>query len=168
MRGASVDVDVRRAGIAVIALCVLALAATVVVLYVAGFQKNAQITRLREHGVDVEVMVSGCIGLMGGSGSNLAGYDCKGTFTLGGRRYSDSIPGTAAHAPGSRLRAVTVAEDPALLSTPGVIATERASWHVYLLPSILLVVLVLVLTVLILRRAGSRPGPAHGPPGVSV
>ena len=158
MRGASVDVDVRRAGIAVIALCVLALAATVVVLYVAGFQKNAQITRLREHGVDVEVMVSGCIGLMGGSGSNLAGYDCKGTFT----------PGTAAHAPGSRLRAVTVAEDPALLSTPGVIATERASWHVYLLPSILLVVLVLVLTVLILRRAGSRPGPAHGPPGVSV
>jgi hypothetical protein len=144
----------------ILALCVLGLAAAVVVLYFAGFEKNAQITRLREHGVDVEVTVTSCMGLMGGSGSNLAGYDCKGTFRLNGRRYRDSIPGTAPHPPGSRLVAVTVAKDPSLLSTPAAIATQRASGRVYLLPSSLLIVLVGVLTVVMFKWRSLRRGSA--------
>ena len=84
LRGASVNVDIRRVTHLVVGACLMALAAAVIILFVAGVQKNAQITRLHKQGVAVKVTVSGCIGLMGGSGSNIAGYDCTGAFTLAG------------------------------------------------------------------------------------
>lgn len=152
LRGASVEVDVRRAGRVVVAICLVALAATVIVLFVAGIQKNAQITLLRQHGVAVEVTVSGCLGLMGGSGSNLAGYECKGTFTLAGRRYSEPIPGSVLYSPGTRLQAVAVPEDPALLSTLHALATEHTSWRVFILPTVLLVILGLLVGAMVLKR----------------
>ena len=46
--------------------------------------------------------------LMGGSGSNLVGYQCGGTFALDRHRYSEAIPGTSFHRPGAALRVVTV------------------------------------------------------------
>ena len=156
LRGAGVEVDVGRAGLVAIGVCLLALAATVTVLLAAGIEKNAQITRLRHDGVPVEVTVTGCFGLMGGSGSNLAGYDCKGTFTLGGRRYSDAIPGNALFSSGTRLRGIAVPEDPGLFSTPRVLATERPSSRVFLLPGLLLAALVLGTAGLIMKRRGLR------------
>jgi hypothetical protein len=139
----------------------VALAVLVVVLYVAGFQKNAQITRLRRHGVPVEVTVSGCLGLMGGSGSNLAGYDCRGTFTIDGHRYNEAIPGNTFHRPGATLRAVTVPDDPALLSTVRALATEHPSQSVFILPTILLVVLAFGVGALDLRRRHVRAASPH-------
>ncbi|MGA2035977.1 MAG: hypothetical protein ABSH04_00090, partial [Acidimicrobiales bacterium] len=68
LRGASVAVDARRVGRVVVGVCLVALAALVLVLFLAGIQKNAQINRLRKHGVAIDVTVSGCLGLMGGSG----------------------------------------------------------------------------------------------------
>ena len=119
----------------------MALTAAVVVLFVAGLQKNAQITLLRDQGVAVEVTVSDCFGLMGGSGSNLTGYECRGTFTLDGHRYDDPIPGGAPYSPGTTLQAVSVPEDPALLSTPRAMAAQQASWRVFVLPVLLLTTL---------------------------
>src|SRR5208282_6851990 len=101
LRGANVEVDVRRVGRALLGACLLTLAAVTVVLFVAGARKNAQITRLRQQGVSVEVSVSGCRGLMGGSGSNLVGYDCRGSFTIDGHRYSETVPGNSFHRPGA-------------------------------------------------------------------
>ncbi len=156
LRGASVEVDARRVGSFVVALCLLALAAGASILFVAGAQKNAQVTSLRDNGVPVVVKVSGCLGLMGGSGSNLAGYACKGTFTLDGRRYDDDVPGSTFYFPGAEIRAVTVVSDPELLATPRTLAAERASGRVFLLPSFLLVVLLLLLGLVISRRTGRR------------
>jgi hypothetical protein len=152
LRGASVEVDVRRVGHAVVGTFLMALAATVIVLFVAGIQKNAQITRLHRQGVAVEVTVSGCLGLMGGSGSNLAGYECKGTFTLDGHRFSDAIPGSTFYSPGTTLRAVAVPDDPALLSTPRDMATEHSSWRVFVLPALLLVILGLIAGAVLVKR----------------
>jgi len=169
LRGAGVEVDVRRVGRVVIGVCLVALAVLVVVLFVVGAHKNAQITRLHQDGVAVQVKVTGCLGLLGGSGSNAAGYACTGTFTLDGHRYREAIPGTALHPPGSRIRAVAVPGDPPLLSTARAVATEHASWSVFVVPAILLAVLVLLVGALILRRRhglgasprqGSEPGRA--------
>ena len=161
LRGASVEVEVRRVEHAVVGACLMALAATVIVLFVAGIQKNAQITRLHKQGVAVEVTVSGCLGLMGGSGSNLAGYECKGTFTLDGHRYSDAIPGSALYSPGTTLRAVAVPEDPTLLSTPRAMATQHTSWRVFICPTVLLVILGLLVGAVVLKR---RKASAQIPP----
>jgi hypothetical protein len=164
LRGAGVEVDGRRVGRVVVLVCLGTLAVLVVVLFLAGAERNAQITRLRQHGVPVKVTVSGCLGLMGGSGSNLVGYQCRGTFTTGGHRYSESIPGDTFYAPGATLRAVTVPGDPALLSTVRSLATERPSWRVFILPASLLIVLALLVGALLRRhRHISRASPQSPP-----
>jgi hypothetical protein len=156
LRGAGIDVDIRRAGRVVALVCMVALAVVTVVLFVAGAQKNAQINRLRQHGVPVEVTVTRCLGLMGGSGSNLAGFQCTGSFTVDGHHYVEAIPGTALYPAGAKIRAVTDPGDPALLSTNAVLATEQASWRVFLLPTILLLITVLVVAALALRQRRTR------------
>ncbi len=117
LRGAGVDVDVRRVGRVAVGLCLVALAVVAAILFVVGAHKNAQITRLRQHGVPVTVTVTGCLGLLGGSGSNAAGYACKGRFVLDGHRYLESVPGNVLRPVGTKVRAVAAAGDPPLLST---------------------------------------------------
>jgi hypothetical protein len=163
-RGGSVDVDARRLGRVFLAIFLAGLAVVVVVLVVAGVHKNAQINRLRQHGVVVQVTVSGCEGLLGGSGSNAAGYSCRGTFTLSGHHYNESLPGSTFHAPGAMIREVTVPGDPALLSPVHTVATERTSWDVFILPAILLVVLLLLLGYLVLQRRRIPEAPPQPPP----
>jgi hypothetical protein len=171
LRGAGVEVDVRRVGRVLVVAGLVALAAVVALLFSAGVDKNAQITSLREHGVPVNITVTGCLGMAAGSGSNLAGYSCKGTFTVGGHRYTDDIPGDSLHRPGATIPGVTVPSDPGILSTAAILATEHPSWRVFILPTILLVLLVL-LGAGVLRRwrpraAAQQPGfsPETGPPG---
>jgi uncharacterized integral membrane protein len=147
LRGAGVDVDARRAGRLVVGVCLVALAVLVVVLFVAGANKNAQINNLRRHGAPVEITVTKCIGLLGGSGSNGAGYACTGTYTVGGRRYDEAIPGNALLVTGATVRG-----DPTLVSTVVAVTTERASWRVFIVPTILLIILVLLVGTLVLRR----------------
>lgn len=152
LRGAAVEVDVRSAGRVVIVIGLAGLAALFAVLSLAGVQKNSQIERLRQHGIPVEVTVSGCLGLMGGSGSNLVGYQCRGTYTIGGHRYDEGIPGVGFHAPGSKLAGITVAADPALFTTAATLATEHASARVFVLPLILFCTELLLMGALFLRR----------------
>jgi hypothetical protein len=157
LRGAGVEVDAGRVGRVIVGLVIVALAVLVVVFSVAGADKNAQITNLRLHGVGVRITVTECRGLLGGSGSNGAGYACRGTFRYGAHRYTKAIPGDSLYAPGTILRGVTVPSDPGLISTPRTLASEHASWRVFILPAILLVVLVLLVGALVLRRRHRRP-----------
>jgi hypothetical protein len=150
LRGAGVaGVNVRRVGRIVVGIAVVGLAVLVVVLFVAGARKNDQIAELRSHGVPVEMTVSGCIGLLGGSGSNPVGYSCHGTFTIGGHRYDDRIPGNTLYGPGDTLAGITVASDPALFTTPATLRTQHVSNGVYVVPAVLAVILVLAVAGLI-------------------
>jgi hypothetical protein len=165
LRGAGVDVDIRQAGRVVVAACMSTLAVLAVVFLVVGIHKNAQINRLRQHGVGVVITSSRCLGLMGGSGSNAAGYSCSGSFSIGGHRYSEQIPGTTFYAPGTNIRALTVPGDPALVSPVKIVATEHASWTVFILPLALFLVLLLLVGVLLWRRQRlhrTSPEPAPG------
>lgn len=159
LRGAAVgDVDGRRVRGAVLIVCAVVLTVLAVSLFVAGARKNAQIDSLRRNGVPVVVTVTGCRGLLGGSGSNDAGHACRGAFTLRGHRHVDTIPGNLDRPPGTKVRAVTMAADPGLLATADQLSTEHGSARVFVLPSALALVLVLLLaaTRLLVRR-GSRP-----------
>ncbi len=171
LRGAGVDtVDLRRLGQVVVALVMVGLAVLVVVLYVAGARKNAQITSLRDDGVPVVVTVVRCQGELGGSGSNDAGYVCQGRYHLDGRSYVEAIPGNAPHDPGERINAVAVPSDPRLVSPAGTVAAEQPSAGVYVVPTVLLVVLLGMggglLVVVARRRRDGRPE-AGRPPSVA-
>jgi len=164
LRGAVVEANPRLVGKVAAAAAVGALLVSVLVLTVAGVQKNAEISELRSHGVVVDVHATRCIGLMGGSGSNLAGYQCSGWFTLGGQRHTDAIPGSTLHRPGSVVRGVTVGNDPALLATVAQLATEHPSAGVFVVPSALLAVVVLAGCVALAVRRRRAGGPVATPP----
>jgi hypothetical protein len=158
LRGASVEVDPHQATRLVVSLCLIVLAVAVVSLFVVGVDKNAEITGLHHQGTPVEVTVTRCTGLLGGSGSNGVGSSCYGTFVLDNERYSGTIPGNALRAPGTTLRLVTIKSHPGLLATVHQVQDEQASWRVFILPTMLLVVLAaLVLAVILRHRRGPAP-----------
>lgn len=152
LRGASVEVDGRRVARALVLAGLAGLAVAGALLFVAGAQKNARITRLQEQSVHVVVTVGGCQGLLGGSGSNAAGYACWGSFTLGARHYREGIPGDVRLAPGTTLDMRTVPGAPTLLDTPKHIASAKASGRVFVLPSVLLAGALLGFVFTVLRR----------------
>jgi hypothetical protein len=159
LRGAGVSASARRVGIYALVLAFVGLVVLVVVLFVAGARKNAQIEELHTHGVAVEMTVTTCIGLLGGSGSNGAGYSCHGTFTLAGHTYDDPIPGNAELGPGQKIAGITVANDPALFTTAALLPTQHTSSSVYVAPIVLSAVLGVVMVVALLwrrRRRGRR------------
>jgi hypothetical protein len=148
--------DVRRVGRVVLVLALAALASAAVIEFVAGAHKNSQITELRHDGVPVPFRVSGCLGQLGGSGSNAAGYSCTGTYRLDGHLWHEPIPGNTLLAPGQVLPAVAVPGDPALVTTTAILRGEQASWRVYILPTVLVILFMGAVTALLWRRARRR------------
>ena len=96
-------------------------------LMVSASLSNAGINRLHHHGQMVTATVSGCEGLLGGSGSNGVGYTCRADFRLGGRTWSEVLPGTGLLAPGSHVVLVVAPTDPKDLATPAGLAREHPS-----------------------------------------
>jgi hypothetical protein len=133
-----------------------------VVFSLVGEHKNQQIDELRSQGVPVAFTVTACQELLGGSGSNGAGFNCQGTYTLDGHRYTEPLPGTAPHAPGSTVAALAVPSDPTLVSTASIVRSERASWHVYVLPAVFFVLLLLVVAAVAAQRHRRRRGDQAG------
>jgi hypothetical protein len=126
-----------------------------VAFYVAGADRNGQIQNLRQHGVSVTATVTGCNGLLGGSGSNAAGFVCKGAFSMRGHRYVETLPGDVFIKPGTAVHAVSVPNDPALVASTSTVASEHVSAKVYILPTIFVVLCLLLgtVTALWLRRS---------------
>jgi hypothetical protein len=54
------------------------------------------------------------------------------------------------------LRGVSVPGDPALVTTAGALAADHASWRVFILPAVLLVLLVVGVGAVVLRRRHVR------------
>ena len=156
----------RKAARVALGLVLVTLAVLVVVFVVVGIDKNRQIDQLRRHGVPVTFTVSGCQGLLGGSGSNGAGYACRGTYRLDGHTYDVPLPGTAFYAPGATVRAVAVPGSAGLVSPVRIVDSEHASWTVFVLPAVLFVVLVLVggAVLLVWRRRRATPDRADTRP----
>jgi hypothetical protein len=167
VRGGGVEIDRRRAGRVVLVCCVVVLVGSLIGFTAAALSSNARMSRLKAHGVPVEVTVTSCIALSSGTGETVTGYTCRGSFTLDGRRYTDVIGGTTLpHRVGQTLRGVSDPQDPALLSTARAVAVARPAWQAFIVPAITLVVLILV-GVLVYwrwRRARRLAGPDGGVP----
>jgi hypothetical protein len=153
LRGAGVGtVDTRHLGQIVVGLILATLAVLVIVFTLVGVHKNQQTDRLHNDGMPVSFTISTCTGLLGGSGSNFAGYVCHGTYSLSGHTYHEQLPGNDFHRPGSTVPAIAVPGDGALVSPAAMVKTEHSSTVVFLVPAILLVVLLVLVGLLLLRR----------------
>ena len=152
LRGAGAQVDPRRAAQVVVGLVLVTLLVLTVVFTVVGARKNQQIDELQRHGVPVTFTVTECVGLLGGSGSNGAGYACRGTYQLGGRRYTAPLPGYKAYAPGDTVRVIAVPSDPTLMSTAAMVQSERTSSTVFILPAVFFALFLLIVSAVALVR----------------
>jgi hypothetical protein len=161
LRGAEVQVNIHLLGRVFLVLGLVALLVVAVLLFVAGAHKNSQIDELRQRGVPVTITVTRCLGQLGGSGSNAAGYSCDGTFTLAGTRYRESIPGNTLHGPGTKLQGVSVLGDPALVTTAALLRDEHSSAGVYVLPIVLSAIWLggVGFAAVLLRKRASNLGP---------
>lgn len=162
LRGATVDVDGRKVARVLGAAGLVAVVAIAVVLCVAGETRNAQLTELHTRGVAVAVTVTGCSGEIGGSGSNIVGYACTGRYGLDGRTFDVGIPGDADLSTGATVAGVAAAGDPGLFTTPSVLATERASASVLVLPGALIAAAALCCAAVAARRRRGRARYADG------
>jgi hypothetical protein len=138
----------------------VAMVILIALLVVGGVHSNNQVTRLRQHGVPVDVVVTSCLGVAAGSGSTASTYTCSGDFSLGGHRHTAIIGGDSTYHPvGLHLRGVSIPGDPALLATAPSVAAEHASTSAFIVPAVLAVaVIALVLWVVRARRLGDRSG----------
>ena len=60
---------------------------------------NARMERIKSHGIPVTVTVTNCVGNIGGSGSNAAGYSCHGHYRLDRVTYNEAIGSMTNFAP---------------------------------------------------------------------
>ena len=158
LRGAGVEINGRQVARVVLGIVLASLAVLTVVFTVTGVHDNRQVDELRNQGVPVTVTITSCQGLLGGSGSNSAGFSCRGAYELGGSRYDELLPGTAFHAPGTKVHALAVPADPTLVSPLSVVDAEHASASVFVLPAVLFVALIAIVTLALarMRRGGGR------------
>ena len=157
LRGAGVQVDARRLGRVALVLVVVILGVLSVVFAVVGINKNDQIDELHSSGVPVTFTVEGCLGLLGGSGSNAAGYFCHGTYVLDGHRYSEPLPGTSFYRPGAAVHALAVPGNPSLVSPVTIADSERTSNGLFVVSAVLGVLFVAgVVWIVVLWRRDRR------------
>jgi len=131
-------------------------AVIIVVSFISATNDNARIDRLKDHGVAVRVTVTSCVGNIGGSGSNAAGYTCHGSYSVHGVRYDEVIGSkTTFSTTGTHVRAIADPERPSTIEVASSVAKSSSSHSVYLVPS-LLTLLFLVLSIALRRRHSSR------------
>jgi hypothetical protein len=146
---------------AALGLVVFALA--LVISFVSVTNANARIDRLKTHGIPVTVTVGRCFGNLAGSGSNVAGYQCRGTYRLGHTTYHEPIGYKTTYSPfGSTLRGLVDPSYHNAVSVASAIERTSASDTRYIAPGVLTIVF-LALTIVLWRFARRSPASRGGP-----
>jgi len=138
LRGAGVEVDSSRITYVAVVFGLLVVMTVAGVLLVAGIRKNSQIDDLKANGVPVELTVTRCLALVGGTGSSPAGFECTGTYVYRGHRYAEGVPGSENLPVGSTVHGIVASDDPGLFSTPRTVASARTSASRIVLPAVVL------------------------------
>jgi uncharacterized membrane protein len=66
------------------------------------------------------------------------------------------VPDDSLYAIGSRVKVIAAENDPGLIATVHQVRSERASWQLFIVPTVLLVVLIASLIAIVLRRKSRR------------
>jgi hypothetical protein len=134
-------------------------AAVLAASFISITNDNARIDRLKAHGIPVSVTVVACIGNLGGSGSNDAGFTCRGDYRVGATTYHELIGSmTTFSAPGTAVRAVADPSKHSSVVLASALRTLVASPARYVAPGLLtLVLLALALALLRVARRSKPP-----------
>jgi hypothetical protein len=155
--GGGVEVNTGRVVRFLVVTGALVLIALTVATAVSAANQNARATKLQNHGVPVDVTVTGCVGVSSGIAQAIQYYQCRGSYTLDGQQYNEVIGGVRSARPeGEIVHAVAAREDPALVSTVG--SAKKGSYVVPIVLGALALVLILGLLLWPRRTRPSTTG----------
>jgi hypothetical protein len=141
------------------AIGLLVFAAALVVSLLSASNDNARIERMKAHGIPVTVVVTGCAGNLGGSGSNGAGYTCRGRYNIGRATYHETIGSMATFAAtGTAVRGVVDPSHESTVILAIAVTRSKSSPGAYLRPALLAVVFAILLLAYlrVARRSASK------------
>jgi hypothetical protein len=139
-------------------LVLVVFASIVVVSFVSAANDNARINRLKSHGISVEVTVTSCVGNIGGSGSNAAGYTCHGTYSVHGVRHNEVIASKSTSSrTGAKLLAVADPDRPSTVELASALARSSSASSAFVVPSLLLLFLIGLIWCALRRERATRP-----------
>jgi len=157
LRGASAGSIGRTFWLGAAALGLVVFTAVLVVSLVSAFNGNARIERMKAHGIPVTVTVTTCNGNLGGSGSNGAGYTCRGTYRVDGTTFHEVIGSMATFAgSGTAVQAVADPSNHGTIKLSSAVKASNASPWAFVPPGALAVVLI-ILTWMFVRVVRRRP-----------
>jgi hypothetical protein len=146
IRGGGGIVDTRRLFRISVGSAIVALAVLVIVLTIQAVHKNSRIDGLQHRGVPVDVTVTGCLGVLSGTGVTVAYFQCSGSFDLAGRSYHAVIGGSNVnHAAGDVVKAVADPKHPTSISTASSLVNAHSSWRAFVGPAVFFLLLVLLI-----------------------
>ena len=138
LRGADAVGVGRRIWVVAGAVGLIVVTVLLVISVISATKDNARITRMKDHGVAVSVVVTSCIGNLGGSGSNAANYTCRGHYLVAGTPYDEVIGAmTKFAAPGTHVPAVADPSRPSTIELASAVTSSSASPGAYAIPGLL-------------------------------
>jgi hypothetical protein len=138
-------------------------AVAIALSFASTLNDHSRIDRMKAHGVPVSVAISNCVGNMGGSGSNVAGYVCRGTYTVDGKKYNEIISSMTTFAtPGSRVSAIADPSQHGYVALASAIQHSSSSSAAFVVLIILTVILMLLAALLF--RLARRQSPGENAP----
>jgi hypothetical protein len=144
----------------VLATIVISLLGVTIGLAIEAAHHQSRTQRLHDHGVPVTITVTGCLGLVSGTGITPSTYICHGSFTLDGRRYDEPIHESPdLLTVGHHFAGVDDAGSPSDLTLAGSVGSAQSTWQIYA-NTVWLAIASLVVAgigLLLLRRAPRAP-----------
>jgi hypothetical protein len=142
------------------ALGLLVVAVAIAVSFVSTLNEHSRIDRMKAHGIPVTVTITACEGNLGGSGSNVASYTCRGAYAIDGTSYNELIASmTTFAASGAHVRAVADPSQHSSVALASAIKTAHTSPSAFIVLA-LLTLLLLALVALLIRAARRPPSDA--------
>ncbi len=158
LRGAASKSLQRRSWYLLGALGLVAFAVVIAVAFASVVNHNASVSRLKNGGIHVTVIVESCLGNIGGSGSNSAGFTCHGHYRIGNTPFHELIGSLTTYvAPGTSVQGVVDPAQPSKVVLASAVRRSNPSEAAFIAPVILLF-LFLTLSVLLIGKARRQLG----------
>jgi hypothetical protein len=156
LRGAEAARIGKRFWLVASALGLLVVAGVIAVSFVSTLNEHARIDRMKAHGIPVTVTITACEGNLGGSGSNVASYTCRGSYIIDGTSYNELIASmTTFAATDTHVRAVADPSQHSSVALASAIKTSHTSPSAFIVLALLTLLLLALVALLI--RAARRP-----------
>jgi hypothetical protein len=157
LRGAEARSLGRRFWMGAGAIMLVVFAVALVASFISVANANARVDRLKAHGISVVVTVGRCVGNLSGSGSNVSGYRCQGSYRVGSTTFHEPIEfKTTFSPPGSTVRGLADPAHHSGVALASAIRKSPSSPSSYLAP-IVLSVLFVALALMLVRTVRRSP-----------